>query len=280
MKSIKQTFLQAPGRLLSAVCLAALFSGPALAGANCDDTPLLPEAVADAFDAALGLETWLNQHKPDVAIIARRGQNLDEYGLRYSHAGFAVRNAQTGAWTVVHELNACGTAVSGLHEQGLAEFFSGNLQSTEVAVSVPVPELQQQLLKALSPANRFLMHHANYSAVAYPYALKYQNSNGWLLETFVNAVGNVGLTGREQAQAVLQQQGYKADVMVIRAAKRLGARMFRANVEFDDHPSELRWSNRITAHTGDSTMRFVSKWGAVPEGCKKSQLGPKICVVE
>ena len=88
------------------------------------------------------------------------------------------------------------------------------------------------------------------------------------------------LTGREQAQTVLLQLGYAPDVMTIRTMKRLGARVLKANVEFDDPPDELRWSNRITANTGDSTLRFVSKWGQAVPGCKSSSLAAKVCLVD
>jgi hypothetical protein len=211
----------------AALALSVLFvllAAPAHAGANCEETTMAPEALADSFDAALGLKAWLDERNPGVAIIARRGQNLDEYGLRYSHAGFALKNPQTGAWTVLHMLNACGSDRSNLFENGLAEFFGDSLYSTEVAVSIPAAPIQAELLKVLAPQTRFLMHNARYSAVAYPFALKYQNSNGWVLETFANAVGQGELTGREQAQAVLRQMNYVPDIMAVGTLKRLGAR--------------------------------------------------------
>jgi hypothetical protein len=38
---------------------------------------------------------------------------------------------------------------------------------------------------------------------------------------------------------------------------RLGARMFRANVSFDDQPFERRMAGRIDTVTVDSVVRFV-----------------------
>lgn len=47
--------------------------------------------------------------------------------------------------------------------------------------------------------------------------------------------------------------------MKIGAFKRLGGRMFNANVAFDDHPSELRYSDRIQTVTVESIMQFLSQ---------------------
>jgi hypothetical protein len=51
-----------------------------------------------------------------VLLIARAGQDLSKYGLRYSHLGIAYRDDAAlggrGAWRVVHKLNQCGSSRS------------------------------------------------------------------------------------------------------------------------------------------------------------------------
>jgi len=39
---------------------------------------------------------------------------------------------------------------------------------------------------------------------------------------------------------------------------RLGGRMFRANIAFDDHPSERRWAGQIDTVTVESVFAFVA----------------------
>ncbi|MCW3481750.1 DUF2145 domain-containing protein [Neisseriaceae bacterium JH1-16] len=60
-----------------------------------------------------------------------------------------------------------------------------------------------------------------------------------------------------RAQAWLKLAGYQPSELLIRAFKRLGGRLSKANVAFDDHPTELRYSKRIQTVTVDSLIRFV-----------------------
>ena len=76
-------------------------------------------------------------------MLARAGQNLNEYGLRYSHLGFAYRD--TNGWRVVHKLNQCGSARASIYRQGLGEFFMDDLYRYEAALVVPTAEVQALL---------------------------------------------------------------------------------------------------------------------------------------
>ena len=93
---------------------------------------------------------------PASSCIARAGQNLSEYGLRYSHLGFAYREGDgNGAvWRVVHKLNQCGTARASLYRQGLGEFFLDDLWQYEAAIVVLAPEAQAHLRAALRRQRR------------------------------------------------------------------------------------------------------------------------------
>jgi hypothetical protein len=46
---------------------------------------------------------------------------------------------------------------------------------------------------------------------------------------------------------------------------RLGARVTKANVAFDDHPPELRWSGKIQTVTVDSIVTWLR---TLPNGCQ------------
>jgi len=251
----------------------------AYAGRNCEEKMASPEATANAFDAAENLNTWLNNKDTDLAIIVRQGTDLTKYGLTYSHAGFALKNSE-GQWLVLHDLNKCSSASSNLYEQGLAEFFGDDLRNYDVAIVVPAPEVRQRLRDALSEGERFRFHQAHYSAVAYPFAVKYQNSNGWLIETFAKAVSKDDILSREAAQGRLKDLGYEPSVIELGMFTRLGGRMFKANIAFDDHPPELRWSGKITINAGDDVLRFVSRWGITYSDCPTNKYGYAVCFLK
>jgi hypothetical protein len=260
-----------------AVALAAV-TGSANAGRACEEQSAPPEDVAQAFDNASKLSDMLDATGQRVLILARRGQNLEKYGVRYSHAAYAVK--RDGAWSIHHELNQCGTDRSGLFVQGLAEFLLDASFSREVAIVAPPEWLQDrlaQLLASHDEQNR--MHHQRYSAVAYPFALKYQNSNGWVLETYARASSDTLLATRAEAQSWLKREGYTPSRLHLGTLTRLGGRMFKANVAFDDHPPELRWKGTITASTADSLLRFVAREGLAQPGCAHGTFPATVCVV-
>jgi hypothetical protein len=101
------------------------------------------------------------------------------------------------------------------------------------------------------------LHDAHYNMLAFPYATTYQNSNQWLLETYAASASDLPIDGRAQAQAWLKLAGYQPITIDIPAVTRLGARMFRANVSFDDQPFERRMADRIDTVTVESVLRFV-----------------------
>jgi hypothetical protein len=101
---------------------------------------------------------------------------------------------------------------------------------------VPDAALQARLLPLLRDnAAVARLHTPRYSMVAYAGGTRYQQSNQWALETLAMAAEPAN-TNRARAQAWLRDQGYRPSVLHIDTFTRLGARLTRANVEFDDHP--------------------------------------------
>jgi hypothetical protein len=262
------------------VVVSAILGAPEVfAGKSCEETTMGADKTSEAFDAGLRLQNTLNTGGQKVLILARRGQNLEKYGVTFSHAAFAVRAADGRGWSVFHDLNTCGSASAKLFEQGLADFLADDLYSNEVAMVVPEDWLQDRLLQILSSGpERFLMHEAHYSAVAYPFSIKYQNSNGWLLETYARAAADVKLSGRADAQSWLKANQYVPSILNLGPLTRLGGRVFKANVAFDDHPDALRWNNRITVNTGDDVLRFVSKHAIPQPQCAHGQFSQSVCI--
>lgn len=230
---------------------------PAMAGTACSEAAPTPESVRKGLNLALQTREALDASGAEIALVARVGQDLSKYGLRYSHVGFAWRDHPDGRWLVVHQLNECGTAASNLYDQGLGNFFNDDLFAWEAMIIVPSPEAQAKLVQALKAPRVDRLHNPNYNMLAYPFSTKYQNSNQWLLEMLNEGYQVRPAANRDMAQAWLKVNGYQPTRLNLPTMTRLGARMFRANIAFDDHPDELRWNDKIDTITVDSVATYV-----------------------
>ena len=275
-------------RLLAGVAAIA-FAAAASAGQACDTTPPDTAAMTRALGLAERVQRSLDASGAQVVIIARAGQDLTKYGLNWSHLAFAYRVdapasrpddngtailgtygsatasglvasfAPRGTWRIVHKLNQCGTAEAAIFRQGLAEFFLDTPFRYEAAYVVPNPEVQAALMQVLTDDRRLVQWHTPaYSVVAYPWSTKYQQSNQWALETLAGSLDPAAGT-RERAQAWLQLHSYQPTVLHIDALTRLGGRMTRANVAFDDHPNSKRFSDHIETVTVESMFTWMQR---------------------
>ena len=249
-------------RLAIVAAIACAASG-ANAGRSCEQRPPTADAVTRAMTLAEHTAARLDQSGASVVVLARAGQNLSEYGIRYSHLGFAYRDSSGGrpVWRVVHKLNQCGSARATLYRQGLGEFFLDDLWQYEAAIVVLAPEAQAHLLAALADnASISRLDTPDYSMVAYPWSQRYQQSNQWAIETLAMTEEPAAVT-RERAQAWLRLHGYEPTTLHLSAFKRLGARVMSANVAFDDHPNEKRFADRIETVTVDSVFSWLERDG-------------------
>lgn len=250
-----------PRLALGAVALLLGLQQGAAAGQACTDAPPRPLSVRSAFGAAHALSRALDKAQPQVALVARVGQDLSKYGLRHSHLGFVSKDPASGQWRVMHLLNACGTADSAIWREGLANFFLDDLFSYESLIIIPSVEAQQRLLgKLADPAQYLALFTPHYNMLAYPFATRYENSNQWALELLTKAYADkFDIDTREKSQQWLKLAGYEPTTLELGPMTRLGARMFRANVAFDDHPNERRYAGRIDIVTVVSMTRFLRK---------------------
>ena len=141
------------------------------AGTACTQKPLTPEGLAKASRLGVKLFSTLDSNNAEVVMIGRVGADLSNYGLRFSHLGFALRNDPKGQWTVIHLLNRCGTDSSSLYDEGLITFFLDDPFAYEVIVAVPNPELQRALVKVLRSGTVWRLHQAHYNTIAHPQSL-------------------------------------------------------------------------------------------------------------
>jgi hypothetical protein len=257
-------------RALFAITLAAALVAPAFAGRNCDAPhPLKTSTLERGLHLAEVTLQALDASGANVVVLARAGQDLSKYGLRYSHLGFAYQqpDGEGGhVWRVLHKLNQCGTAESAIYRQGLGEFFMDDLWRYEAAWVVPTPEVQAQLMMMLNDERRAIqLHHKPYNLVSYAWGQRYQQSNQWAVETLAMAMDThntaQGYTGRVQAQNWMQAHGYQPTVLHIGALTRLGGRMGSANIAFDDHPNAQRFSDQIATVTVDSVFEWMTRAG-------------------
>jgi hypothetical protein len=244
---------------------AALAAGAAHAGRSCEAKKPGAQAIERGLNLAERTMAALDASGAKVVVLARAGQDLSKYGLRYSHLGLAYRQAGAdgagSAWRVVHKLNQCGTADSAVYRQGLGEFFLDDLWRYEAAWVVPSREVQDKLLPLLQDNARITaLHHRPYSIVSYAWGRRYQQSNQWAIESMATAMEG-GAPSRERAQSWLRSAGYEPAVLKLGPLTRLGARASAANVAFDDHPNEKRFSDRIETVSVDSVFQWLQRTG-------------------
>ena len=235
-----------------------LISTGAWAGQSCKEVVPPPETVKKALTLANQSRDALEKSGAEVALIARVGQDLSKYHLRYSHFGFAWRDHPQGRWMIVHELNQCSTASSGIFLEGIGNFFLDDMFAYDTLILIPGAATQKRLAAVLATDKIARFHGDRYNMLAYAFSTRYQNSNQWALEVFAAAASReTDIQSREQAQAWLKYAGYQPDTIEVDAMTRLGARLFRANVAFDDHPVNRRMAGHIDMVTVDSAFRFV-----------------------
>ena len=253
-------------RNITACLLAvlALASAGVHAGQSCEQKKLSAQTVQRGFALAQRTANELDASGQQVVILARAGQDLTKYGLAYSHLGFAYREASADGghvWRIVHKLNTCGSRDAALYRQGLGEFFLDDLWRLKAAYVVPTAEVQARLLPLLQDNRQVsALHQRAYSMVSYVWGTRYQQSNQWAIELLARAQ-DPGIHTRPEAQAWLQRHDYQPSVLTIGAMTRLGGRLTAANVAFDDHPPEKRFSDRIETVGVDSVFRWTERTG-------------------
>jgi hypothetical protein len=239
--------------VMAAVLLA--FASASSAGTTCTATTASPRAIAAAAATAREVAAALDARDRPVALVARVGTDLSKYGLRYSHVGFVLRDHPDGRWTVVHELNACGTARSSLYAQGLVNFFVDDLVSQDAKIVWPDDDTSAALVAQLArdPA---VVHEPRYSVIARVGSPRYQNSTAWVLETIGAASANT--RERSDAQAWIARQGFRPDVLHIPYSQRVLGGLFSANAAFGDHPVGARLGGEYRVVTVRSIFRFLT----------------------
>lgn len=236
-----------------------LLAFAAEAGSACSARALTPEAFVQADRLARRVLERLHDGVAHAAVIARVGADLSRYGLRFSHAAVVSRTGPGKPFRVTHLLNHCGRSTGALYEQGLINFFLDDPVDFTALLLVPGEVLQQRLQAAVAgPAARALFE-PRYNMLAHPRSRRFQNSNQWLLAIIAAAQAPAGrIDTRGEAHDWLAARGFAPDTISIPALTRLGARLFKANVRFDDHPAGARIAGRFQVVTVRSVERYLA----------------------
>ncbi len=241
---------------------------------SCGTTDLSAIEMQQTFVMGKELEAALNRLNSDVVIVARSGQDLEKYGIRYSHAAFMVKDHQE--WQVYHLLNECSSSLGGLYQEGLGNFVMPAMVSTKLkngtndlskpeisfGFAIPPKPVQQNLKRLLNDSKaRNSVFEKQYSAVANPYNLMNQNSNGWILEAYAIAEAQVNqqkVTDRKTAQEWLKSQDYKGTELPASILKQRLAAMVVGNVSLKGHERSDRYQGKLLINSGDSVLNYVA----------------------
>jgi hypothetical protein len=245
-------------RILLTLVAALAVCASAGAGQSCEPRQPKPVEVRAGLQLAHKVQQHLEALEADVAIVGRIGRDLSEYRWRYSHIGLAVRDRAQNRWNVVHLLNHCGKADSGLHVQGLGNFFLDDLFRFEAMVLLPCRDMQVRLAAAIADGSARALHQPSYSLIAHPYSVTYQNSNQWPLELAAVLLAG-GEVSRAAAHARLMRDGFQPSVLHLPPLKRLGARLFAANTRFDDQSNEEWSTSRYQIVSAESVLAWFAR---------------------
>ena len=241
----------------------------------------------------------LEASKQPLALVARSGLDLSWIGLRYSHAGISLKASPNGPWSVRQLYYACDEQRPRIFDQGISGFLLGTDKPAEGYVSLvflPAAEGAQVERTALSNPQSLQLLAADYSANAYPWSLRYQNCNQWVMELLGSAWGGLALAdmgegapaARRQAQQWLRENGYAP--MVVSVFPPLAwASAFVPWLHGEDHPREDRLAGIYRVSMPDAIEAFVHNrapaatrvelchsgrrvvihrgWSAIPDGC-------------
>ena len=229
-------------RHLTAACLALGWNAAAQAGGMmfCDRPAKMTATVQDhvlRFSAVVKDE--LERSGAAAAVVSRAGLDLERFGLRYSHAGLALKANPNSPWSVRQLYYACDEARPRIFDQGMAGFVLGSEEPSQGHLSlVLLPEAQGAALQAaaLDAQLPLSLLAGEYSANAYAYGTRYQNCNQWLVELIASAWG-AGPAQREQAQRWLRERGYEAEAVNVGRTLVFAAH-FVPLVHVGDHPDE------------------------------------------
>ncbi|WP_440532711.1 DUF2145 domain-containing protein [Variovorax sp. YR566] len=258
-------------------------------------TPLDASQQDRVLRFAAVLQEALSQTGSDTVLISRSGLDLSRFRIRYSHAAIAWKGAG-GTWLARQLYYACDEGHPRLYDQGLAGFVMGIDDPALGYVSVVTlpPDAALALRNTVLDAPRALhLLAARYSANAYPFSLRYQNCNQWVMESLAVAWGKLpdGDDLRERAQQWLRDAPYRPEPVDVGSHALVFASNFVPLLHLDDHPVDDIYALKLRVSLPSTVEAFAREqqragterielchdggqvvvhrgWEPVPAGCR------------
>lgn len=225
-------------------------------------------SVLDAGRLAEQTYAELDALDNDIVLIARMGQDLSQFGLKYSHLGYAVRGVKRNEWGVIHLLNRDSSGTSGIYQEGLVNFYSDNPFRFEAEIfTLPLSKEELKLAREKLMLTALDFHCSNYSLTSHPWSLSTQNSNQWVLE-FLASILEESVTDRASAQIWLKEKGYTPSNLPIKLPTQWVGPLLKDSISFKDQPEEQQLSELIQTITVDSVIDYL-KGESSPFGEKR-----------
>lgn len=237
------------------------FGHPA-SSAFCDRSHRLTASQQDrALRFAAVVREELDASGDSAALISRSGLDLSRFRIRYSHAAVAWRG-ETGAWSARQLYYACDEGRPRIYDQGLAGFAMGiddpSLGYVSI-VRVPVGAANALRGASLDASRAVHLLAASYSANAYPFSLRHQNCNQWVMEMLAVAWGDLadGDDLRAQAQRWLREARYSPEPVDVGSHALMFASVFVPLLHLDDHPEDDRFAMKLHVSLPSTVEAFV-----------------------
>lgn len=188
------------------------------------------------------VEKYLAKNRARAAIIARTGRprkDLPE-GVSFTHVGIAVYSTIT----LEDGRNITGYAIYNLYQKSdtpdqsfllqdyPVDFFSG-VQVLEAGIIIPTPEVQSKIIKVVVSDTYKQLHNPEYSVIANPFTLEFQNCTEHTLDVIFSAIYQTPDIRQIKAnqKAYFEPQPVNINPLLLR----LGS-IFSSEVALSDHP--------------------------------------------
>lgn len=237
-------------------------AGPMASSQLCDRTkPLTADQQDRSLRFAAIVRDELANTGGEAVLISRSGLDLSRFHIRYSHTAIAWRG-ENGAWSARQLYYACDESRPRIYDQGLSGFVMGIDDASLGYVSIvrlPAEAAQALRFAALDTPRALDLLAANYSANAYPFSLRYQNCNQWVMEMLAVAWGQLADGGdlRARAQNWLRQAPYMPEPVDVGSHALMFASNFVPLVHLDDHPEEDRFALKLRISLPSTVEAFV-----------------------
>ena len=196
----------------------------------------------------------------------------------------SLKASGNAPWSVRQLYYACDEGRPRLYDQGLAGFLLGADDPSAGYVSIVLlPRDAAAALEdaALDKARALRLLAATYSANAYPYSLRYQNCNQWVMELLAGAWGDLdpaAADARGRAQAWLQGAGYEPHTFEVPVHALVWLVEFFSLLHNDDHPVANLADNRYVVSMPTSVEAFVRRRVPGAERIEMCHVGRRVVV--